>query len=58
MREALKFVTCLQIILFLKKSSVIDYYERRGLGDTKWMIFCDHHDKCMTLNGLKLQPII
>ena len=48
----LKFVTCLQILLFLNKKSIVHFCRWRG-GGAKLVIFCDRHI-CRTPKWFKI----
>ena len=45
--EVLKFVTCLQILLFLNNRSIVHFWRRGALGG--WGIVCGRHN-CMIPN--------
>ena len=52
-RMVLKFVTCLQILLFLNKTSIVNFWEWSGVGGHKIGHFCGCH-KCMTPEWFKI----
>ena len=54
--RVLKFVICLQILLFLNKRSIVHFCGWGGGGSQNWSFFVAIID-VGPLNGLKLQPI-